>query len=311
MEMFHNFILFLMLACHFDSCLSWLFKNRNNGKEKVLENPQDFELIIKSLNWNEDLPISGEFSITRFDGMKNENSIEKMKFYKSFLTIIKYSHYKNVMKSFGNALFDKDLNKHEILSISGDRTLEFLRISWTNPDQIKSSNWMIQNLFKKYFHFLGNNDIYYSNILIFKKLLKFQILNIKSDDQLKVFKDQGNLLQVYNKRNANFNGQIVLMCPLDPSTRDKLFEFTTKDIKGITLENHVRFGAYIKNENPLLGSFAFYQLDSSDPNSIKDGKMIKFVSRGFLIFNTKPAVKLMCLSQFIDFIIHMAFCHCK
>lgn len=306
-----HFIPFSILIFNFISCISWLFKDKITSKTRILNFSQEFKLLIDCLKWDQDLPLSEGFSLLRSHEIEEEISNGKMKSFSLYLTIIKNSFYEIVMESFGSILFDKEMNAHKVAIISCDKTLKFLRISWTILDQSNSNYLFIQKLFKKYFPFLGNDDIYHIKDYLFKKTLSYHMKNIKFDNKSKVFKNQENLLQLYNKRDADFNGQIILMCSLDSSTRNKILDFTIKDIKSFVSKNHVRFGAYINNENSLLESFAFYQLDSPNSNVLSDEQIDKFSFGHFLVISVISPIKFTCLDQFVEFITHLALCQCK
>lgn len=116
------FVPFLILIYYFDLSLSWLIENRNTGKLENIQNIQNFKTIIERFKWDQDLKLNEGFIMMK--PCKNIESIDKnTKFPKSFSTFIKYFHYKNLMKIFGNILLDEEMNKNEIVTISLSRKI--------------------------------------------------------------------------------------------------------------------------------------------------------------------------------------------
>lgn len=301
-------IILLILIHQFGSCFTWYFGNKNTKKFKFLKDSQDFESVVMLFEWDQDLKLSERFFIRR-------NAKKETGFSISCLTMIEYTHYKSLIKGFGNILFAKEMTEYEIKSIYCDRTLEFLRISWINLDQTNSTCLMIQKLFKRYFSFPIIDNVRHLTLPIFKKSLSFHMRNIKFKDESETFKDQGNLLQIYNKKGANFNGRIILMCPFNPLFNPLIQPETPKlilqYIRSTFSGTFARFGAYIDERNFFPKTFVFYQADSIDLNDANGKRKEKFSFGNFRVITINPPAYLINLEKFLDLITDMAFYHCK
>lgn len=308
------FILILFLICHFDSCLSWFLENKSTCSTKLFRNAKEIRMAVKVLKWNHCLQIFEDFTIIK--------STEKMEYpgkinglAKSFLTLVKYSHYENLISNFGKILFDKEMKNCKMISILFHRKMNYFKISWMTLDRTNSTLLIIQKLFKKHFPFLERDDLYHMSLPIFKRIFLFHRENVEIMDKARIFKDQGNLLQIYSKKNAKFNGSITLICPLNPLLHplieNSVLGITMKDIKDFSFGRHIRFGAYISKENFSSKTFAFYQSSSTNSNEINLEKIKEFKYRGFSLIDVYPIINFTNLNQFLDFITDLAFHRCQ
>lgn len=309
------FFPFLILICCFSSCLSWLIENKDTNEFKLFKSSKELETIIKEFKWNQSLEISENFVIFE-SNMKGIDHLQRKKASsKIFTTLLDYSHYRNLIEAFGNILFDDEMNKNQIIGIFFTRKSENLEIGWNTLGQISLARLAIQKAFKKHFPFLKDNEAYHTSLPIFKKISLIHKENIKTRDKGNLFKDKGNFLQIYNKRDAKFNGLIILTCSLNLSlnslTGNNIFEITVKNIKKTTFEKCSRFGVYIGKGESLLKSFAFYQFNSTNSSEIDIQELKEFFDKGLSLIYIDPPKTSINLDQLLDFIINMAFQTCQ
>lgn len=171
-----------------------------------------------------------------------------------------------------------------------------------------SPHLIIQKIFKKHFLFLGTNDIYHFSLSILKRNLINQKENVKISNGIKVFKDQENTLQIYNKKDAKFNGIIILSCPsslfLNSLNQMNTIETIVQKSKNNFLKGCSRFGTYISKRNFPSKTFIFHQMKSND----FDIEIMKETEHnGFLVSGFYSPINLENLDQFLDFITDYAF----
>lgn len=305
------FISFLILIYFLGPCLSWLLKSKNTDEINFLfENSQNFTSIVKRFEWDKTLSPSEEILITKAGGSMEE-IFENLASFKPCMTILKFSHYKAFIKIFGNILFTKEIAEYGIKVIRCNRISNFFRIFWLNHDKTDSTRLMIQKLFKKHFPFIENDEIHHIVPPLFKRNLLSHFGDIKIRNESRMFRHQENLFQIYNKKGANFNGRVTLVCLLHPQFQNRILDITMTDIKEATFGEHVRFGAYIHKRDSLLKSFAFYQSNSIDSNKNNIEKTREISSRGFIVSQMILSSNLENLDQFLNFITDIAFNQCQ
>lgn len=179
---------FLVLNHYFNSCLSWRIQVRNTEKFIPFQNIRKFKMYVKKLKWDQDLEQGENLMIINFHENATRKELKRYKkSLKTFPILVDYSHYKNLISTFGNLLFDKEINKHQILSITFRREMESLKMSWGIIDQTNSTRLAIENLLKKHFYFLFEHN-YQSYFSKFKITFSSCIENVEIKDEEKVFK---------------------------------------------------------------------------------------------------------------------------
>lgn len=295
--------LFLILIYYFDSYQAWLVKSNNPQREGKFQNVKGFRQFIMLSKWDQGLQLSESFSIKSIYS-KNQKILI------SCSTLVKYFHYKDLIRNFGNVLFDEEAIKYGIKETLWDRSLNFLKISWEFKNESSSICLIIQDLFRKHFPFIKNDEIHHTTGTIFDAKLLFPRKGIAIKNSLRIFKNQENLFQVYNKRNSDFLGKIVLIFPFSSLVQEEIFKLTIKDIKNIIPGNYSRFGAYINKGNFPLKTFAFCQLDSTYSNANAfNGNETEFMAENFRMITLDPLSDITNLHEFLDDIINNAFYH--
>lgn len=298
---------FLILFYYLRSCQSWIIGSLNSDLPNFFQNNQEFKSVIKNLKWNQGLYSHTGFFIRRF--------IEKAELLNEFYTLIKYCHYKDLIEKFGNILFAKEMTEYGIEIIHFEKLVKFFRISWLNSDKTDSIHLIIQKLFEKHFPFIANDGIIYIFSPIFKRIREDSEKNVEIKNKLKIFRNQENLLQVYDRRNANFDGIVILICSLDPSSdstlKSEILESSMKNIKDIISKKQSRFGAYTSGKDSKLNTFAFLQYEATDSDRFDIKKESWFTNRGLRIIDLSSRNKSKCWIKFLDFITDMAFYNCR
>lgn len=280
---------------------------RSPSKETILNlfKDKDFINAITTLRLSRDLMPNETFFISRI--------CNQMTGSKSQIFIIKCSDYPKVITRFKNILFNKEFIKEDLIQgFHFERLADYIRLYWTvNNRHEKYGLLTTEDLFKKYFFHLRNEITHLSTDDYALKLSlmdqgKIETSKIRS----KMLEVKLDILRIYSKKDAKFDGKIVLICSMTFVIEEAFSRNNLRMLNGFPIENHIRSGNFFKGDpsDMLLKTFLFYQFNYRDS---KDYKIDYFDHANTRILTIHPPNNILNLEEFSKYIMDVAIGSCN